>query len=110
MEKGGQRCSRSAAVKRRGNGSRGGRRGLGAGVRGRSPPFSRSPPLRQGSEAGLWRLEDAGRGVVLPEISSLEGGGRGDGQGILPLHPCSGRALSSGLKSRRLTPWSLMGN
>lgn len=39
------------------------------------------------SKSRLWRLEDMGRGVMLPKVSALEGGGCGDRQSSLPLLP-----------------------
>lgn len=43
------------------------------------PPLLSSRPVKAMVEAWIKRLENAGRGAVLPEISALEGGGCGKG-------------------------------
>lgn len=65
-------------------GEKGSARELGVGPH---PPFPFPPLLYSPEGVGVWALAPRGRGVVTPEVSTLEGGGCGDGQGILSLLP-----------------------
>lgn len=81
------------------------RRRLSAGARGPEPPPPAPPPgssrLAQ-ARAEVWirRLGKSGAPGGVPEISALEGGGSGEGQGKLPPRPhqpCRAAALTLGV-------------